>query len=173
VQSFADFAEAVRRGASAGRLAGTVTARQERKTKSGNRMGIVAFSDPSGQFEAVLFSEALNEFRDRLEPGMSVVVRVSAEDRPEGIGLRLHAVESLDDMASGLRQLRIFLRGEEPLGSIARHLPRGGEGDVSLVLLLDEGSREVEVQLPGRYALSPQIASALRAVNGIVQVEMV
>jgi DNA polymerase-3 subunit alpha len=173
VQNWADFSEAVRRGAAAGRLAGTVTARQERKTKSGNRMGIVQFSDPTGQFEAILFSEALNEFRDQLEPGRSVVVQVAAEDRPEGISVRVVSVKPLDDMVSGLKQLRVFLRAEEPLRSIERHLSRGGDGDVSLVLLLDEGQREVEVQLPGRYQLTPQIAGALRAVNGIEHVELV
>ncbi len=173
VQNWADFSEAVRRGAAAGRLAGTVTARQERKTKSGNRMGIVQFSDPTGQFEAILFSEALNEFRDQLEPGRSVVVQVAAEDRPEGISVRVVSVKPLDDMVSGLKQLRVFLRAEEPLRSIERHLSRGGDGDVSLVLLLDQGQREVEVQLPGRYQLTPQIAGALRAVNGIEHVELV
>ena len=163
----------MRRGVTVGRLAGTVTARQERKTRTGNRMGIVQFSVPTGQFEAVLFSEALNEYRDLLEPGTSVLVQVAAEDRPEGIGLRIGNVTPLDAVEAGLRQLRVFLRGEEPLPSIEKRLSRGGDGDVSLVLLHDGGEREVEVQLPGRYQLSPQIASALRAVSGIVEVELV
>ncbi|MET4632693.1 DNA polymerase-3 subunit alpha [Kaistia defluvii] len=174
VQTWAEFSEAVRLGSAAGRLAGTVTTRQERRTKSGNKMGIVQFSDPTGQFEAILFSEALNEYRDKLEPGQSVIVQVAAEDRPEGISVRIVTVKPLDQMTTGLKQLRIFMRGEEPLKSIERHLSRGkGEGDVSLVLMLDKGQREVEVQLPGRYLLSPQIAGALRAVSGVVQVELV
>ena len=57
VQTWADFSAAVKRGATAGRLAGTVTSKQERKTRTGNKMGVVAFSDTSGQYEAVLFSE--------------------------------------------------------------------------------------------------------------------
>src|SRR5690606_29441080 len=120
VQSWAEFSEAVRHGAVAGRLAGTVTSRQERKTRTGNRMGIVQFSDSTGQFEAILFSEALNEFRDRLEPGNSVIVQVGAEDRPEGIGVRIVTVKPLDQMTTGIKQLRVFLRGEEPLQSIER-----------------------------------------------------
>ena len=44
---------------------------------------------------------------------------------------------------------------------------------MSLILLLEEGRREVEMRLPGRYTVTPQIASALRAVRGVVQVEMV
>jgi DNA polymerase-3 subunit alpha len=38
------------------------------------------------------------------------------------------------------------------------------------VLLLDAGS-EVEVKLPGRYRVSPQIAGAIKAVPGVISVE--
>ncbi len=60
---------------------------RSRRSRSGgrnpaNRMGIVQLSDPTGSYEAILFSETLNEFRDLLEPGQSVVVMVGAEDRP-------------------------------------------------------------------------------------------
>ena len=45
-----------------------------------------------------------------------------------------------------------------------------GEGEVSMVLLLHNGS-EVEVKLPGRFKVSPQIAGAIKAVTGVVTVE--
>jgi DNA polymerase-3 subunit alpha len=32
---------------------------------------------------------------------------------------------------------------------------------------------EVEMKLPGRFRVSPQIAGAIKAVAGVVQVEMV
>ena len=44
--------------------------------------------------------------------------------------------------------------------SVQKHLAGKGEGEASLILLLEEG-REVEMRLPGRYAVTPQIASAL------------
>src|SRR5690606_8690160 len=88
VQDWTVFEGSVKQGATAGRLAGTVISRQERKTRTGNRMGLVQLSDRTGQFEAVLFSEALAQYRDLLEPGTSVVLMVGAEDRPEGINLR-------------------------------------------------------------------------------------
>jgi DNA polymerase-3 subunit alpha len=173
VQTWAEFSESVRRGGTAGRLAGTVTARQERRIRSGNRMAVVQLSDPTGSYEAIMFSEGLSEFRDLLEPGKSVVVLVGAEERPEGISLRIQSVESLDKVMAGLKQIRVFVRDEAPLASVQKHLTKRGEGEASLVLLLDEGQREVEMRLPGRYAVSPQIASALRAVKGVVQVELV
>ncbi|BBE71451.1 DNA polymerase III subunit alpha [Oharaeibacter diazotrophicus] len=173
VQMWGQFSAGVKRGATAGRLAGTVVARQERKTRTGNKMGILTVSDPTGQYEAVIFSEGLSHYRDLLEPGQSVILLVSAEDKPEGISVRIDSVEPLDQAAGRLQHaLRIFLRGPEPVESIHRHLAGGGEGDVSLIVLAEGGRGEVEVRLPGRYKVSPQIAGALRAVPGVVQVEL-
>lgn len=174
VQSWAEFSAAVKRGASAGRLAGTVTSKQERKTRTGNKMGVVNFSDTTGQYEAVLFSEALGQYRDLLEPGRSVLITVAAEDRPEGVNLRIQTVESLDDMASRIQKaLRVYVRDAGPLGTLAAQLSGRGEGQVSFVVIKEGGQGEVEVQLRDRYRISPQVASAMRAVPGVVEVELV
>ena len=73
--------------------------------------------------------------------------------------------------------LRVFLRDGAPLEAVAKRLesaPRAnhsnGDGEVSVVLLLNRGT-EVEVKLPGRFKVSPQIAGAIKAVPGVVQVE--
>ncbi len=172
-QTWVEFSESVRRGATAGRLAGTVTARQERRTRNGNRMAAVQLSDPTGSFEGVLFSDGLAQYRELLEPGRSVVVLVNAEDRPEGINIRIESVEPIEKRLAGLKQLRVFLRDEAPLPSLGKHLVAKGEGAVSFILILEEGHREIEMKLPGGYAISPQVASALRSVKGVEQVEMV
>ena len=82
------------------------------------------------------------------------------------------SIEALDDVMAGLKQIRVFVRDGEPLASVQKHLAGNGEGEASLILLLEEG-REVEMRLPGRYPVNPRIASALRAVKGVVQVELV
>jgi DNA polymerase III subunit alpha len=174
VQSWGEFSAAVKRGATAGRLAGTITAKQERKTRTGNKMGVVQFSDTSGQYEAVLFSEGLAQYRDMLEPGKSVVITVQAEDRPEGINLRIQTVESLENLASKVQKsLRIFLRDSGPLNTLASQLGTRGEGQVSFVVIKEGGQGEVEIALPDRYSVSPRVASAMRAVPGVVEVELV
>ena len=58
VERWATFARAVKQGASAARLVATVLDRTERRTKSGSKMGIIQLSDPSGQYEAILFRKA-------------------------------------------------------------------------------------------------------------------
>ncbi|MEM1048876.1 MAG: DNA polymerase III subunit alpha [Pseudomonadota bacterium] len=173
VQDFASFSQSVRAGATAGRIAGTVVRRQERKTKTGNKMGIIYLTDPSGQFEAVAFSEVLTTYRPILSPGESVVLMVGAEQREEGISIRIQAVQSLEEAsAGGTTDLRIFLREAEPLASVSKYLRTSGPVGVSVILLLQEPGKEVEVRLPEKYDVSPKLASALRAVNGVVSVEL-
>ena len=174
VQNWAEFQAAVKRGATAGRLAGTITAKQERKTRTGNKMGVINFSDTSGQFEAVLFSEALAQFRDVLEPGRSVVITVSAEDRPEGVNMRIQTAQSLEDEAARVQKaMRVYLRDPAPLNTLAGQLGTRGEGQVSFIVIKPEGHGEIEISLPDRYRISPQVASAMKAVPGVVEVELV
>ena len=184
VQSWAEFARAVRSGASAGRVAGTVVARTERRTRTGGKMGIIGLSDPSGHFEAVLFSEGLQQFRDLLEPGAPVLLTLTAELQGDDVRARIQMVEALDRAAAKLAKgLRVFLRSEAPVESMAKRLeappaaparsPQDkADGEVSLVLMLGQGT-EVEVKLPGRFKVSPQIAGAIKAVPGVVAVEAI
>lgn len=174
VQNFADFSQSVRQGATAGRLAGTVIGRQERKTRTGNKMGIVTFSDASGQYEAVLFSEGLNQYRDLLEPGKSLVITVAAEERPEGIGLRIQTAQSLEEKSVQMQKaLRVYVRDSGPLKAVAAHLNTRGDALVSFIVIKDDGQREIEVELTEKFRISPEIAAALRTAPGVVDVELV
>ncbi len=174
VQNFNDFSAAVKKGASAGRLAGTVIGKQERKTRTGNKMGIVTFSDASGEFEAVLFSELLAQYRDMLEIGKSFVITVQAEERPEGIGMRVQTCQSLEEKSVQMQKaIRIFVRDSGPLKSVAAHLNAKGEGLVSFIVIKEDGKREIEVELAEKYRISPEIAAALRGTPGIIDVELV
>jgi DNA polymerase-3 subunit alpha len=194
VQSWAEFSRAVKTGATAGKVAATVVSRMERRTKTGNKMGIIGLSDPTGHFEAVLFSEGLAQYRDILEPGAAVLLQLGAELQGEDVRARVLHAEPLDAAAAKTQKgLRIFLRDTKPLDSIVRRLqmPEGaapgaaarnpapkpsaagnGDGDVSLVLMLDLET-EVEMKLPGRFRVSPQIAGAIKAVSGVVDVQTV
>jgi len=162
----------------------------ERRTKTGNKMGIIGLSDPTGHFEAVLFSEGLAQYRDVLEPGAAVLLQLGAELQGEDVRARILHAEPLDDAAAKTqRGLRIFVRDTKSLDSIARRLqvpeaaaqngtargarpaaPTGADGDVSLVMMLDLET-EVELKLPGRFKVSPQIAGAIKAVSGVVDVQ--
>jgi DNA polymerase-3 subunit alpha len=180
VQSWAEFARAVKAGAGGGRVAGTVVSRTERRTRNGTKMGIIGLSDPSGHYEAVLFAEGLAQYRDLLEPGTAVLLFLTAEVQAEEVRARIQSAEPLDEAAAKMQKgLRVFLRDEAPIDGLVRRLqPTGSsrngsdqsDGEVSMVLMLQNGS-EVEVKLPGRFKVSPQIAGAIKAVAGVVTVE--
>jgi DNA polymerase-3 subunit alpha len=172
VERWTDFVRAVKKGASSARLAATVLDRQERRTKTGNKMGIMTLSDASGQYEAIMFQEGLNQYRDMLEKGSVVLVTLQGTVEGEDVRARIVTVEPLDKAANRVQKgLRIFVRDHAPLASLAQRLTVKGEGEVSLVVMLDAERSEVEVKLPGRYSVSPQIAGAIKAIPGIVSVE--
>jgi DNA polymerase-3 subunit alpha len=173
VQTWVEFSRSVKAGNSVGRVAATVLDRQERRTKTGNKMGILTLSDQTGQYEAIIFSEGLQRLRDILEPGSAVVLMLQAGLEGEEVRARIGMAEPLEEaVAKHQKGMRIFLRDERPISSVFERLKARGEGEVSLVLILDEGDREVEVRLPGKYMATPQIAGALRAVPGVVDVHM-
>jgi len=144
----------------------------------------------------VLFSEGLAQYREVLEPGAAVLLQLGAELQGEDVRARVLHAEPLDDAAAKTQKgLRIFVRDTRPLDSIAKRLqmpeaappagatrppqvkapavaPGGADGDVSLILMLDLET-EVEMKLPGRFRVSPQIAGAIKAVTGVVDVQTV
>ena len=137
-------------------------------------MGIVQLSDPSGQYEAILFQEGLNLYRDLLEKGADVLVTLQANVEGEDVRARIVAVEPLNEAAAKVHKgLRIFVRDANPLPSIENRLKERGDGEVSLVVMLGPADGEVEIRLPGRYAVNAATAGALKAAPGVVAVEHV
>jgi DNA polymerase III subunit alpha len=170
MQRFAEFESAVKQGATAGRLAATVLDRHERRTKSGTKMGIVQLSDQSGHYEAIVFQEGLNQYREFLEKGACVIVRLQASLEGEEVRARIVGAEPLERAANRIGTgLRVFLRDKDPLDKIAGQLRARGDCEVSLVLLTKSG--EVELKLPGKYSVPPQAAHVFKAIPGIVAVE--
>jgi DNA polymerase-3 subunit alpha len=172
VQNWVEFARVVKQGGSAGRVAAAVLDRTERRTRSGTKMGIVQLSDRSGQFEAILFQETLNQYREMLEKGAAVLLGLQANVDGEEVRARIVSVEPLDVAATRIQKgLRIVLRDDRALPAIAERLRSKGDFEVTFVLVTGLG--EVELKLPGKYALSWQSAGALEKVPGVVAVERV
>jgi len=165
------YAELLKKSSKAERVAGTVAARQDRRSKKGNPLAFVTLSDPTGQFEVVIFSEALSQFRDMLEPGRSLVIGVEIDREGDDVRLRVQTVRPVDEVAATAADgLKIFLDTAEQLTSIRSRLTDQGRGVVSLVLLAG-GGREVEVELKERFHVTPPVRAAIRAVPGVLDVQ--
>jgi DNA polymerase III subunit alpha len=173
VQKWNDFERAVKDGASAGRLAGTISGRQDRRTRKGTPMMILTLSDQSGSFEVIAFSEQINEFGAILSPGKSVILQVGADERADGVSLRLLSAEPIEGVAEKVdRRLTVFASDAKALGSISAQLRKGGEGSVSFVVIRDGGAREYEIELPGSYRLTAEVAGGIKALEGVMDVRL-
>ncbi len=177
VMPWAQFREMVlRRGQGSTRLAGAVTARRERRSKNGNLFAFVEFSDPTGQFEAVCFSETLNASRELLEAGQTVIVGVEASNEEGEVRLRLTSVEPLEQRAAQIGQgLMIHLdatdasRVQAALRQLDGLLKNGGRSPVRLVLRRN-GLGEVDMLLGEHFTVTPQLKAALQTLPGVQQV---
>src|SRR4029077_5224005 len=104
VSSYAEFEARCERGAGVGRIAGILVSMRERRSQKGNKFAFAVFSEPTGQFEAVLFSETLAASRPLLEPGTAVLLTGEGERDVEALKLRAQAVQSLDAAASSIQR---------------------------------------------------------------------
>ncbi|MEQ8600385.1 MAG: DNA polymerase III subunit alpha [Devosia sp.] len=171
VQRWSDFERAVKDGAGAGRLAGTISSRNDRRTRKGTPMMILTLSDQSGTYECIAFSEQINEFGAILQPGNSVILQVGADERAEGISVRLMSAEPIEGMAERIdRQLTVFLADPQALGPTSAQLKRGGNGTVNFVVIRDGGAREYEIELPGKYNVTAEVAGGIKALEGVTDV---
>jgi DNA polymerase III subunit alpha len=168
-EPWVDFAAKARSRRVVGTLAGTVLHARERQGKSGNAYAFVAFSDPTGQFEAVVFSEVLAASRPLLDPGTAVLLDVEAEADGESIKVRVQRLASLDRAAEARHAgMKIYVEDTRALALLAEQVGSGGgQGQFRLVLRLDDLSSEVEFVLPQGIDATPKQRSALKLVEGV------
>ena len=164
-------AKARAQGAGGGKVAATVLTKQERKSKSGNRFAFAGFSDPTGQFEAVIFSDTLGAAGEALEPGSNVVLTVECDVEGDNIKTRVISVQTLDALLGRAQSgAAICVDGEVALDELVKRLSPGGSGRLSLAVRIDELGREVRFELGDGYDLSPRSLSALKTLPGVREV---
>ena len=154
-----------------GKLAGTVLSARERKGKSGNPYAFVAFSDATGQFEAVIFSEALIAARALLEPGSVVLLDVEAEAEGETVRVRIQGISSLDNTAEERSSgMKVTVDDPQAISALAERIGGGGQGTFRIVLRGD--GKEVEFDLPQGIDSTPRQRNALKLVEGVREVSV-
>jgi DNA polymerase-3 subunit alpha len=181
VMSYAELQERAQAGPQVGRIAGAVASRLEKKSARGRRLAFVQLSDPSGLYEATVFSDVLDGARELLEPGRNVVLTVEAEMQGEQLRLVARKVEPVEPVAAsaGPAGLRVFVTEAAAVESLrlrlaeasARAPARGQQAPVHLVLVDPELPGEVEVALAERYAVTPELRGAIKAAPGILYLE--
>ena len=174
VTRYADLVASLpRREAGPIKLAGTVIGKRERTSARGNRYAFVQLSDMSGVYEVTVFSEVLAAARELLDAGAPLLITAEARIEEDNIRLTAEDIRPLDKaVARAAGGLRVFIRDEAPLTGLRGVIGREGRGRGRITLVVPvAGDREVEVMLPGTYAISPATLGAIKAIRGIVDVQ--
>ncbi len=175
VKTLAEITALAERGPLVAKIAGSVAAKQERKSAKGNRFAFVALSDPTGLYEVTVFSDTLEAARDLLEPGTNVVLTVEANLEGETLKLLARAAQAIDPLAqdSGAQALRVHLKSADAVLSIAGLLAKVDGPSKALITLCipDDLGCEIDLTLPDTYPITPQIKGAIKAMPGVVMLE--
>jgi len=182
VVTFEELKNRTDRQSSIAQLAGVISKRNNRRSQKSDRpYAFVELSDPSGNFEVVVFSDLLAEQGDMLEPGEAIVVTTSVEWREDELRLTAKALRSVEEVtANAIAGFKVFLNVPESISGVKKTLEtaknrsdksKARQGQVNLVLLLDQVGQEVELELPERVPITPALKGALKAVPGVIDVQ--
>jgi DNA polymerase-3 subunit alpha len=156
------------------KVAGTVLGLRERTSARGKRFAFVELTDTSGMYEVTIFSEQLSAGRDLLQSGNSVLLSIDARMDDGQARLTAQSIQSLDEAAENAAAgLEIFLDekdGREAVQPLSEILAAASKGRGRIGLYLGLGPREVEIEVPGGFAISPGVREEVAQIKGISRV---
>ncbi len=180
VLTLAELTLAAQSGPMVRKIAGNVSARQERKSARGNRFAFVSLSDPTGLYEVTVFSETLEAARQHLEPGSAVVLTVEATLEGETLKLLARAAQPIDAVAAdtGGAGLRVHIEDAGAVASVASLLDRlkaeaktRSKGAITFCISDRDTGAEYDVLVGEDFPVNPQIKGAIKAMGGVLMVD--
>lgn len=158
-------------------MIGIVRARNDRTGKNGGKFSFVTVSDPTGERDVMVNSDALLQFGDLLRPGKALAFTVSVKINGEETRLYVDRVVEIEaarlSKPSGMLVVRVSPSANpaEIAGVVSRleGLPDNERGSILLEMPLEDG-RLVTVRLPQTYTISLRAQRALKDVPGVERV---
>lgn len=153
------------------KLAGVILKKQERTSAKGNRFAFVQLSDPTGVFEAIIFSDTLFANKDILKAGNTVVMNTDVQapenegDEPRLLG---QGFELLDDaLANATQTVEIEMDNLENIEHLNEMLHGDGEGDIRVKIFYEVGSFNVKAEFTfdQRFDLQPATIRSIRELH--------
>ena len=158
-------------------MIGIVRARNDRTGKNGGKFSFVTVSDPTGERDVMVNSDALLQFGDLLRPGKALAFTVSVKINGEETRLYVDRVVEIEaarlSKPSGMLVVRVS-SGANPveIAGVVRRLEGLADNERGAILLempLEDG-RLVTVRLPQTYTISLRAQRALKEVPGVERV---
>ncbi|OCX66641.1 DNA polymerase III subunit alpha [Thioclava sp. SK-1] len=158
------------------KIAGKIDAVREKMSAKGNRFAFVLFSEPSGPYEATMFSDTLEAARPCLEADSLVVVTVKVEPEGDSVRMLAQAVQPMDQVVAdaGSAGLLIHIDTADAIPSVASLLQRledegniRSRGPISFLVFDAEKNCRYQLSTEREFPVNPQIKGALRSLDGV------
>ncbi len=155
------------------KLAGVVTVKQERTSKTGQKFAFIQLSDASGVYEIAVFSEVFSRSRDFLNPGTAI--HITGIIRFDGDDFRITAqgIEPLEKMTQGTSQaITIHVDNRIKIPVLASTLKMIPEGSTKLLVKFVQDA-QISVKLAGFSGISmtAEARSKLLGIEGVRKIE--
>lgn len=154
-------------------MAGILIRKQERVSAKGNKFAFLQLSDATGVFEVMVFSDTLSRSRSILEPGNALLVTVDAESREDQVRYTCQNIEPLDDSLAGkIREIHLHVNTTKAAEKLREFLDIEGSGAIKIKIFAHlQDDKNAEIDIKGRWALSPQAITMIRKSDGFVDIQ--
>ena len=145
-------------------LAATIMKIQEKKTRDGNSFVIIKFSDLGGVFELFLFSEMLEQSRNIIKEGKSVLITVlkdftNRDNRFRRINVK--KLVSLSDISNqSIPKITFEIENMENLKIFSNFISEKGSTNVKIVVL--NKPKNLTFELSEKRKINPKILKSLK-----------
>ena len=157
------------------KMAGVLLKKQVRVSqKSGNKYAFLQFSDSSGVWEGMCFSDTLAEAQPLLEAGEKLLLTVDIEQKEDEPRFTIKSIEKLDEnLSDKMAEIRLVVDNVEAIKALKDMLAEEADSAVNTSYSLEfeiDKNRIVRVKLAGGYPFTPDIRSSLYRLNGIADI---
>ncbi len=158
------------------KVAGLISKMKIRSSEKG-RFAFVTLSDESGVYEMSVFKEEiLNRYRAQLQSGAMIVAQADGKREENGARFILQSLQPLEEAISAVqslampKKLRITVNAPVAVRKLRSVLgePHGTGAKITVCVLIDE-AKQVQVSLPGAYALTPNTLMQIPTLEGVVE----
>ena len=155
------------------KIAGTISYVMERRSKNGKRFAFVGLTDADGPFEITIFSNLLSRVREKIIPGISVILDLEVQREKNNQRLLTTSITPIDDFLSQtLSKMKIYIEDIKAVKNLKSRLKRNGTSEVSICFLsVSDKVHKIELSLGNNFYLDSTILNSIKDISGVSKIE--
>ena len=156
-------------------IAGCVESFQKRLSKNGNKYAFLGLSDTTGNFEGMMFSDALAKYEETINTGCPLLVKITInkQSEEENPRIMINSVRTIDEaIAEQAKGIVISISNIAAVGEIKKVLfsDKRGVNKVYLEPELDDWDVRIEVNDGFAFA-DHMMLTKLKSIPGVASVK--